>query len=104
MRWGIASIVSCALSVGTVACASQANKGPRYAGDPVGRATMEVLPSLDVVDDALTTEMRMARMLCAESLELAPPAVPSDTSAGQLSEWSEHQLKTWLQEKQRRAE
>jgi len=103
MRWGIASIVL-SWSVGFVGCASQLNKGPLYAGDAQGRATMEVLPSLDVVDDALTPEMRMARMLCAESLELTPPVPPADTSAVQLTNWSDHQLKPWLQEKQRRAE
>jgi hypothetical protein len=65
---------------------------------------MEVLPSLDVVDEALTPEMRMARMLSAESLALTPPAVPADTSAAQLTAWSERELKPWLQEKQRRAD
>lgn len=101
MRWGFVSLVSCVLSVG---CATQANKGPLYGGDPHGRATMEVLPSLDVIDDALTPEMRMARLLCAESLALLSPPVPSDTSATQLTDWSEHQLKSWLGEKLRRAE
>lgn len=100
MRWGIASLVSCALCVG---CASQANKGPQFAGDARGDATMEVLPSLDVVDDALTPEMRMARMLSADCLELTPPSAPTDHSAAQLTEWSDHQLKSWLMEKQRRA-
>lgn len=86
------------------ACAGQSKKTTFYSGDAHGRASMEVLPSLDVPDSELTPEMRMARLLSAESLELTPPAVPSDRSSAQLADWSDRELKDWLGEKQRRAE
>ncbi len=75
-----------------------------YVGDARGRASMEVLPSLDVPETDLTAEMRMARLLSAESLELLAPAAPGDRSSDELATWSDSALKEWLREKQRRAE
>jgi hypothetical protein len=102
MRKGTASLVVCLLGAGCAA--GQAKKNVYYAGDPRGRASIEVLPSLDVADSELTAEMRMARLLSAESLELNAPVAPGDRSAEQLSAWSDRELKEWLSEKQRRAE
>lgn len=65
---------------------------------------MEVLPSLDVDQGALTPEMRMARMLSAECLTLDPPGKPADNSTSTISAWSDQELKNWLREKHRRAE
>jgi Tfp pilus assembly protein PilP len=103
MRKGTASLIVCLLGAGCAA--GQANqKTVHYAGDARGRASMEALPSLDVPENELTQEMRMARLLSAESLELTAPVAPPDRSAAQLSAWSDEELKDWLAEKQRRAE
>lgn len=101
MRTGTASLVACLLCAG---CAAGQAKKTVYTGDARGRASIEVLPSLDVPESELTAEMRMARLLSAESLELPAPALPSDRSAAQLSDWSDSQLKDWLSQKQQRAE
>jgi hypothetical protein len=102
MRKGIATLLVCLLGAG---CASsQAKKVAYYSGDAHGRASIEALPSLDVADSELTAEMRMARLLSAESLELPAPMAPGDRSAAELSAWSDRELKDWLTEKQRRAE
>jgi hypothetical protein len=103
MRKGTASLVACLLCAGCAAGQAN-NKKIVYVGDARGRASIEVLPSLDVPESELTAEMRMARLLSAESLELPAPALPSDRSAAQLSDWSDSQLKDWLSEKQQRAE
>ena len=100
MREGNAWLLAGLLCVG---CAAQTTKKTVYAGDASGRASIEVLPSLDVPESALTAEMRMARLLSAESMELPAPTAPGDRSADQLSSWSDSELKEWLQEKQRRA-
>lgn len=102
MRKGTASLVVCLLGAGCVA--GQAKRDVYYAGDARGRASIEVLPSLDIPESELTAEMRMARLLSAESLELDAPSAPGDHSADQLSAWSDRELKGWLSEKQRRAE
>jgi hypothetical protein len=103
MRKRTASLVACLLCAGCAA--GQANKKKAvYVGDARGRASIEVLPSLDVPESELTAEMRMARLLSAESLELPAPTLPGDRSAAQLSDWSDSQLKDWLSEKQQRAE
>jgi hypothetical protein len=84
-------------------CAGAA-KPVKFAGDARGRPSIETLPSLDVPDAELTAEMRMARMLSADSLQLGAPSVPQDRAADALTVWSNGELKTWLQEKQKRAE
>lgn len=103
MRWGTA-VLSCALALATVSCVKSSNPPTKFVGDAHGRACMEVLPSLDVADAELSDQMRMARMLSAESLELPAPQVPSDKSAASLTHWSEHELKDWVSAKQKRAE
>lgn len=74
------------------------------AGDATARPSIETLPSLDVARTKLTPEMRMASMLSAESLNLAPPSSPTDTSTATMAAWSDHELKTWMREKHLRAE
>jgi hypothetical protein len=66
MRWGTAAF-SCALALVSASCA-HTNTPAKFAGDARGRACIEVLPSLDVADTELSDQMRMARMLSAESL------------------------------------
>lgn len=75
-----------------------------YVGDVEGRACMEVLPSLDVAESELTSEMRMARLLSAESLQLHAPEPPAGRSAAEITSWSEDKLKPWLEQKQKRAQ
>jgi hypothetical protein len=96
-------VFSCALALGAVGCV-KADRPIKFAGDAHGRASIEALPSLDVPDSELSDQMRMARMLSAESLELPPPQVPADRSAANLSAWSDHELKAWVSAKQKRAE
>jgi len=102
MRTGIAPLLVCLLGAGCAA--GQAKTTTLYVGDARGGASIEVLPSLDVSESELTAEMRMARLLSAESLELPAPTAPGDRSAERLSDWSDRELKDWLSEKQQRAE
>lgn len=103
MGWGTAAF-SCALALASVGCVKSSAAPARFAGDASGQASIEALPSLDVADSELSDQMRMARMLSAESLELPAPPVPTDKSAASLTSWSDHQLKAWLGAKQQRAE
>jgi hypothetical protein len=100
MRWGAWLLLWGALAGG---CAASA-KPVKYAGDAAGSPSIETLPSLDVGDGELTQEMRMARLLSAEALELPPPAVPTDRAGQALSAWSEGEFKSWLTDKQERAD
>lgn len=102
MRWGTAAF-SCVLALAAASCA-HTNSPAKFAGDARGRASIEVLPSLDVADSELSDQMRMARMLSAESLELPAPAIPEDRSASSLTQWSDHELKSWVSAKLKRAE
>lgn len=86
-----------------VGCAA-APKPVKFAGDAQGHPSLETLPSLDVTDDQLTPEMRMARLLSADTLQLAPPQTPADRTGQTLSAWSEGELKGWLEQKQKRAD
>ncbi|MDB4976986.1 MAG: hypothetical protein JWN48_5327 [Myxococcaceae bacterium] len=70
----------------------------------MGQPRVEALPSLDVDPSALTQEMRMARLLSAESLNLDPPVRPRDTSTATIADWSDNELKAWMQAKNARAE
>ena len=65
---------------------------------------MEALPSLDVDEQAMSKEMRMARMLSAESLNLPDPPLPNGRTADDIQRWSEDTLAPWLQRKQESAE
>ncbi len=102
MRWGTAAF-SCVLALASVSCA-HTNTPAKFVGDARGHASIEVLPSLDVADSELSDQMRMARMLSAESLELPAPAIPEDRSASNLTRWSDHELKSWVSAKLKRAE
>jgi hypothetical protein len=102
MGWGTA-VLSCALALASVSCAHTTTPA-KFAGDARGRASIEVLPSLDVSDAELSDQMRMARLLSAESLELPAPAIPEDRSASSLARWSDHELKVWVGAKLKRAE
>jgi len=99
------SVGGLALALGLVACAgSGASRHIHQPGDVTGSPRVEALPSLDVGLDALTAEMRMARLLSAEALDLPPPAHPADTSSATFSAWSDRELKDWMREKHKRAE
>jgi hypothetical protein len=94
------------VSLGLLGCMSS-SPGHRRAyqeGDPIGKPRVEALPSLDVGSEKLTPEMRMARLLSAESLNLAPPVQPRDTSTATIADWSDHELKAWMQKKHASAE
>ncbi len=83
------------------------SSGPRHTyqnGDVTARPSLETLPSLDVDPATLSPEMRMARMLSAESLNLDPPRQPGDTSGAAYTAWSDQELKDWIGDKSRRAE
>lgn len=102
MRWGTAAFSS-VLALASASC-THTNTPAKFAGDAHGHASIEALPSLDVADSELSDQMRMARMLSAESLELPAPAVPDDRSASNLTHWSDHELKSWVGTKLKRAE
>lgn len=92
-------------SLGLVACASSgATKRIHQPGDATGQPSVEALPSLDVDAEQLTAEMRMARLLSAEALNLTPPERPHDLSSRSIDQWSEHELKVWLGRKQQSAD
>jgi hypothetical protein len=86
------------------ACAGSLRTGPVRSGDVQGPPRVEALPSLDVDEQDLTKEMRMARMLSEESLNLPAPALPSGRTADDIQRWSEDTLASWLGRKQERAE
>lgn len=73
-------------------------------GDADGAPSVEALPSLDVEASALTPEMRMARMLSAESLNLAQPPAPADLNTAAMTAWSQQELEQWMRQKHQRAE
>lgn len=74
------------------------------AGDGQGPPRVEALPSLDVVDGDLTRQMRAARRLSEESLNLKPPQPPESRAASQISAWSEQTLGPFLEAKQSSAQ
>jgi hypothetical protein len=94
------------VAIGAVGCASAPHGVARtyQEGDARGQPSVEALPSLDVDDSELTAEMRMARMLSAESLSLIAPSRPIDNSTTVMSAWSDHELKNWVRQKNARAE
>lgn len=100
-RWG-----TIALAFGALVGCAQSTHGTRtyQPGDVAGKPSVESLPSSDVSENELTKEMRMARMLSAESLNLQEPARPADTSASGYAAWSEAELKEWMRAKNHRAE
>jgi hypothetical protein len=78
-------------------------KAPLYPGDAYGRASFESLPALDVEDTEMTSEMRIARLLSAESLSYPDPARPLATSAEAIHAWSNEVLGPWIEVKHKRA-
>jgi hypothetical protein len=107
MRTAIVTLASLGLFVvGSVGCMSAPQSQPRtfQTGDVTARPSVEALPSLDVAQTELTPEMRMAALLSAECLNLAPPVQPADMSTAALAAWSDQELKTWMQLKHGRAE
>ena len=93
-------------SMGLLGCAGSAaaTRHSYQEGDAVGEPRVEALPSLDVESSKLTQEMLMARMLSAESLNLAPPVRPRDSSTAAIADWSDNELKAWMQAKHSAAE
>src|SRR3954463_5351331 len=87
-----------------VACAGSRHGGPVLPGDAEGAPSMEVLPSLDIDEQAMSKQMRMASMLSAESLNLSAPPLPTGRTAEDIQHWSENTLAPWLERKQERAE
>jgi hypothetical protein len=89
---------------GCAASGSRARGIHYQEGDVQGAPRVEALPSLDVSDEGLTAEMRMARLLSAECLNLEPPLRPSEVSNAAMEQWSDAQLKSWMQHKHASAE
>jgi hypothetical protein len=105
MRWIGAGLALCALT--TVGCAGAVARGKRHRyqeGDALGAPRVEALPSLDVAESTLTPEMRMARLLSAECLNLDPPTRPVETTSAAMEHWSDAELKAWMQHKHASAE
>jgi hypothetical protein len=100
------SLCSVLVSIGLVGCMSSSpgSKRAYQEGDATGKPRVEALPSLDIDASKLTAEMRMARLLSAESLNLAPPVQPRDTSSATYADWSDHELRAWMQSKHASAE
>ncbi len=98
--WGCVVLLAGCASVQTNPAAAPT---PR-AGDSEGPPSLEGLPSSDVPDAGLTREMRTARRLSEESLNLGQPAAPASRSAEAVSDWSEHTLGPWLERKQSSAQ
>jgi hypothetical protein len=99
-RLGLAFVCGLVSGCGAQMTAQHALSPGDYAGEP----SMEALPSLDVDESAFTREMRMARLLSAESFQLEEPAPPSGRSASELSAWGEQSLAPWLSQKHRTVE
>jgi hypothetical protein len=74
-----------------------------YHGDAAGEPQVSGLPSLDVPDSELTSEMRIARLLCEESLHVPDPALPEKRDAASIQLWSETVFARWVEDKTRRA-
>ncbi len=91
------------VAAGCATAAPAGGKAPLYGGDMSGEASIDSLPALDVDDSAMTSEMRIARMLSAESLSFPDPERPTDTSAAAIQAWSDDELKPWVEVKQKRA-
>lgn len=103
MRIGLWMVA--ALSLSACGGASKpAVRAPLYAGDSEAAACMEVLPQAGGAAAALSQEMRVARLLSADSFALKLPEAPDHASAAQLAEWGEQRAKAWLAEKARRAQ
>jgi hypothetical protein len=98
--------VLCLSTVGLLGCMSSSPGARRVyqEGDATGQPRVEALPSLDIDQSKLTQEMRMARLLSAESLNLDPPVRPRDTSTATIADWSDNELKSWMQSKHQAAE
>lgn len=88
------------------ACAGPSHIARRtyQEGDTRGEPRVEALPSLDVDPGELTAEMRMAKLLSAEALNLEQPPPPSDLSTAAITAWSQRELEQWLRQKHQRAE
>jgi hypothetical protein len=101
MRIGAGLVWLCVLG----GCATSSRAKVHYqVGDADGAPRIEALPSLDVADAKLTPEMRMARLLSAECLNLEPPTRPNETTTQAIEEWSDAQLKAWMAHKHASAE
>jgi hypothetical protein len=88
-----------------VGCAGgQAHTHRSYGGDVMSAPALEALPSLDVEEVRLSGQMRMARLLSAESLALSKPEAPTSSATAAITRWSDSELKRWVTEKHRRAE
>jgi len=107
MRTVLRSLASIGLLTTAVGCMSSSSAGhvrTFQSGDALATPSLEALPSLDVAQSELTPEMRMASLLSAESLSLAPPVHPENMSTSAMAAWSDDGLKTWMREKHQRAE
>ena len=99
-------IVLATALVALLSCARGGQLAPRtyQEGDAQGLPRLEALPSIDVDPSKLTPEMRMAQMLSAECLNLAPPTLPGDLSSSTISAWSQQELESWIRRKHQRAQ
>jgi hypothetical protein len=104
MRLSLSGLVLASASLLGCLGASSGRRLAHQGGDAEGAPRVEALPSLDVANEELTQEMRMARLLSAESLGLDPPVLPRDTSTASIAAWSDGELKAWLRQKQRSAD
>jgi hypothetical protein len=95
----------CLIVLGGCAASGPRARGLHYQeGDTLGAPRVEALPSLDVAEAKLTAEMRMARLLSAECLNLNPPRRPAETTNQAMEQWSDAELKSWMEHKHASAE
>lgn len=99
-----AGVLSLCVLAGCAASGARSRSIHYQEGDAEGSPRVEALPSLDVSESKLTAEMRMARLLSAECLNLEPPQRPTEVSNAAFEQWSDAQLKIWMEHKHRSAE
>ena len=99
MRWWWVLVIA------LVGCGgSQTPDRPVDRGDPEAEPSMLVLPSVDVEHSELSEKMRFGWTLAEESFanEMPPPPPSGDTP--DIQQWSEQDLRVWLERKSRTIE
>ncbi len=95
--FGSALLVGAAM-VALTACAGTQTPGPTGPGDAFAPPSMEALPDHD--PGRFTEKMEFAWLLTEQSFQLAPPhPPPAGGSHREVEQWSESELRRWLEQK-----